>query len=411
MQYFKHSELTDKYRVSLKTVHNWIDAAKQGKASLKLYTAKNRTYIANTSENELLLKKLSERGKKYRNSLHHRVVEPKSDFYSIYNRRQILDIITNLSVHREIPRQYNYLENGATNWDNWTKRLAEEDSPNILKGTLELLRANMAAIDKLIEGGKRINIIDLGVGNAYPVKELLGHLIEMGLLHRYIAIDISPSMISLAERNIKEWYGDKVNFEGYVKDISYERFDDVLLDDMLGDEANETINLALLLGGTPINFRTFSDVLKPISGSMGANDLLVYTVKPDTEAARSYFDFNTSNLNKLSPSHQYILELLNVEESLYNVEMGFDAVQKMRYVRVRLKSAFTIKFDFGETERSVSFEKGDTILLLRVRHMTVLETISEFEKEGFALLQSSLTRDRQFFLSISGVEVKSSAND
>jgi uncharacterized SAM-dependent methyltransferase len=411
MRYFKHSELTELYHVSLKTVHNWIDAAKQGKVSLKLHQASNRTYIADTPENSLILKQLSEKGKKYRNTVHNKVIHPKSEFYEIYSRRQILDIITNVNVHGEIPRQYNYLKDGATNWDNWLNRLAKEEASNILKGTVELIRANMGAIERLLEGGKKVNVIDLGVGNAYPVKELLGHLIEMGVLHRYIAIDISPSMLAVAERNIKEWYGDKVQFEGYVRDISYEHFDDLLVDDMLDKEADSTINLVLLLGATPVNFRSFTDVFNAVRSSMGGNDLLMYTDKPDTETSRRYFDFNSlPGAGKLSPNHQYILDLMNIDESLYDVEMGFDPAQRMRYIRVRMKAAITIKFNFGDTERVVNLEKGDAILLLRVWHMTALELISAFEGTGFTLVQSSLTKDRQYFLSISAVETKQGQN-
>lgn len=407
MQYFKHSELTDTYHVSLKTVHNWIDAAKQGKVTLMLHKSNNRTYVADTPENALTLKQLSEKGKKYRNTLHHKIINPKPEFYDIYDRRQILDIITSLNVHGEIPRQYNYLKDGATNWDNWLKRLAKEEASNILKGTIELIRANIDTIDRLIDSGKKINVIDLGVGNAYPVKELLGHLIDRKVLHRYIAIDISPSMLSVAQQNIEEWYGDKVKFEGHVRDISYEHFDDLLVDDMLNKEADQTINLVLLLGATPVNFRSFGDVFKAVHSSMSGNDLLMYTDKPDTETSRRYFDFNSApGISKLSPNHQYILGLLNIDESFYDAEMGFDPVQRMRYIRVRLKTALTVNFSFGDMERRVYLEKGDTILLLRIWHMTALEIISEFEKSGFTLLQSSLTKDRQYFLSISGVEAK-----
>lgn len=407
MQYFKHSELTDTYHVSLKTVHNWIDAAKQGKVALMLHKSNNRTYVADTPENVLTLKQLSEKGKKYRNSLHHKVVHPKPEFYDIYSRRQILDIITNLNVHGEIPRQYNYLKDGAINWDNWLNRLATDTTPNLLKGTVELIRANMDTIDRLLDSGKKINVVDLGAGNAYPVKELLGHLIDHGVLHRYIAIDISPSMLAVAKRNVEDWYGDKGKFEGYIRDISHEHFDDLLVDDMLDKEADETINLVLLLGATALNFRSPSDVFNAVHSSMSGNDLLMYTDKPDTEVSRRYFDFNSApGASRLSPSHQYILDLIDIDGSLYDVEMGYDSVQRMRYIRVRLRTAITIQFSFGDMERSVDMEKGDTILLLRVWHMTALETISQFEKAGFTLLQSSLTRDRQYFLSISGVEAK-----
>jgi SAM-dependent methyltransferase len=413
MQYFKHSELVNRYHISLKTIHNWIDATKHNKLGLKLYEHRNRTYIANTTENIVLLEQLVEKGKKYRNSLHHKLVKPKAEFYDIYSPRQIIDIITNLEVFREIPRQYNYMKEGATNWDNWLERLSQEKTTNILKGTIEIIHFNLNAINRFIQDGKRINVIDLGVGNAFPVKELLGYLLEKGVIHRYIAVDISQSMLSIAERNVREWYGSKIRFEGHVKDISHERFDDLLTGDMLDDSADETINLVLLLGGTPINFRSYNDIFKVVYGSMGRNDLLIYTDKLDTEASRRYFDFSSHpsssiqlGMNKLSPNHRYILDMLNIDESLYEVEAGFDKRKCMRYVRVRLKKSITIEFSFDKNRRSVELDKGDVILLLRIWHLTALETIAEFEKTGLMLLHSSLTKDRQFFLSISGVEAK-----
>jgi len=406
--YFRHNELVERFRVSLKTVHNWIDAAKQGKLELQLHVHNGRTYIANTAKNNTILETQAEKGKKYRNTLHNRVVTPGASFYNLYNRRQILDIISNIEIHREIPRQYNYLDGGATNWDNWLKRLEKEDSPNILKGTLELIQTNLGALELLLEGYKRINIIDIGVGNARPVKELLEYLLKRNLLHRYVAIDISESMLQIAEQNIKNWFGDKITFEGHVRDITYERFDDLLVDDMLANKADETLNLVLFLGATLINFRSTSDVLRVVYGSMGPDDLLVYSDKPDTEAARHYFDFNPQpGLTELSPNHRFILDLMNIDKSLYDVEMGFNEETRMRYVRIRLKTTLTINFKFEDGEREVHLEKGDTILLLRVWHLTTLEILAEFEKIGFILLQSSLTRDRQFQLTISALESRS----
>jgi uncharacterized SAM-dependent methyltransferase len=409
MLYFKHLELVNQYHVSLKTVHNWIDSAKQGKVNLKLYTSGSRTYIANTSENALVLQQLAENGKKYRNSLHHKVIEPKPEFYDIYSRRQILDVITNLQVHGEIPLQYSYLQDGAKNWDELVQHWSNEDaasSLNNLNNTIKLLEINAPAIERLIEGKKRVNIIDLGVGNGYPVRGLLGRLMEMNVLHRYIGIDISPTMLSIAESNIKQWYGDKVRFEGHVRDFTYEQFDDLLVDDMLDNSADNTLNLVLLLGDTAGNFRSFDDTFKTVYRSMGTNDMLVYGFKPDTLMSRRYFNFDAqanSDKNKLALIDQYILRLLNIDESLYDAEMGFDPVQRMRYIRIRLKISVTLEFRFANAEREVNLDKGDTILLYRSWHLTAPELIERFEKIGLTLLQSSLTNDRRYFLSISGV--------
>ena len=86
--------------------------------------------------------------------------------------------------------------------------------------------------------------------------------------------------------------------------------------------------------------------------------------------------------------------------------MNFDQQKRVRFIQVRLKVGLTIKFKFENGEREVSLEKGETILLWRAWHQTALEIIAEFEKVGFTLLQSSLTKDRQFLLTISGVETK-----
>ncbi len=285
----------------------------------------------------------------------------------------------------------------------------EQKTANLLKSTIELIHANLGAIDLLLADSTKINLIDIGPGNALPVKGLLQHLLNTGKLHRYIAVDISESMLHIAERNIKAWFGDQVKFEGYVKDITYERFDDLIVDDMLNQGDEHVANLALLLGATPINFREPYDMLKVIYKSLGNDDLLIYTDKPDSEAERRSFGVNTEpgpGASALSSKYSFIFDLLNIDESLYEVEMGYNKEDRERYIRVRLKTALTIKFKFPEGQREVTLEKGESILLWRVWHQTALEIISEFEKRGFRLLQAGLTKDRQYFLSVSGVEIE-----
>lgn len=150
-------------------------------------------------------------------------------------------------------------------------------------------------------------------------------------------------------------------------------------------------------------------MLKVIYKSLGKDDLLIYTDKPDSEAERRSFDVNTEPgpvASALSSKYSFIFDLLNIDESLYEVEMGYNKENRERYIRVRLKTALTIKFKFPEGQREVTLEKGESILLWRVWHQTALEIISEFEKRGFRLLQAGLTKDRQYFLSVSGVEVE-----
>ena len=411
MIYFKHSEIARDYHVSLKTVHNWIDAARQGKLELKLHEEKGRVYIANTPENHLVLEGLADKGKKYRNSLHQKVVSPKLQFYETYNTRQVFEIITDLRIHREIPQQYSYFDGGAHNWVDWVEKMKNEKTSNTLRGTVELMKANMGALDQLMVGRDRVNIIDLGVGDAQPIRSLLGHLIEKGLLNRYIAIDLSQSMLDVAKDNVNKWFGDRAKFEGYVRDIRYERFDDLLLPEALGESYERIINVVLFLGGTRSNFRMPNDCLKIIQGSMGEQDLLIYTAKPDTEDSRRYFDFNPSeeSIAALPPLDRFVVEMIGIDQSLYQAEMGFNEQLRMRYIRLRLKHPIIIRFRHGGINRDVDLEKGETILVWRSWHWSTQEIISDFENAGLTLLQAGLTRDRQYLLTVSGVQ-KSSAS-
>jgi hypothetical protein len=174
---------------------------------------------------------------------------------------------------------------------------------------------------------------------------------------------------------------------------------------MLSGDADQTLNLMLFLGHTAANFRVFSDPFKTIYGSMDSKSLLICTDKPDTETSRNYFEFNpTPGSTALSPSHRFVPELLNLTEDLYNVEMGFDEKRSMRYVRIRMKVAITMRFQFDESTHDVNLEKDSAVLLLRVWHESALGIIDEAQKVGFKLLQSSLTKDRNYLLTIFGME-------
>ncbi|HSD56179.1 MAG TPA: L-histidine N(alpha)-methyltransferase, partial [Candidatus Saccharimonadales bacterium] len=293
MKYFKNTELAKIYNVSEKSVRNWIQAAEEKKLDLRLYEHNSKKYIANTARNTSIIEELVVRGKKYKNSRSYKMVKPLPKFYKLYSAKQVIDIISNLDIYRESPVQYTYFNSGATRWDDYTRHLLEEDESNALTNTVNLLSINQTYIDELVEDYEHVNIIDLGVGNALPVRALVDHFHKTRKLKRYIGIDISQELLGIAEQNIKEWFNGEVNFEGHIRDIVYDRFDDLLVSDSFGAEAGSTVNLVLFLGGTLANFREPSHALSTIHDSMGKNDLLFFTKKLDTQKSRRFFELAT----------------------------------------------------------------------------------------------------------------------
>jgi len=405
MLYFKHSELVKKFGVSLRTVHNWVEYAQQGRLPLSLHDEGGRLYVANTTDNIAILTDAVEKRKKYRNTNAVKTITPTPEFYEIYNEKQIYDIATNLEIHHEIPRQYNYLDQGASHWDKYAIRLAQEEGANVVNSTIKLLRIGQSYIDDLLSKYKRVNIIDIGVGNAYPTRELLEHLLEQKKMGRYIALDISPDILKIAQHNIEKWFGDKISFEGYECDINYDRFSDLLIQEYAKKDAKDTVNVVLLLGGTLANMRTPDGAYKVIHDSMGINDLLIYTKKLDTQTTRQYFDFNLNpGKTRLAEIHRLVVDLLNIDESYYDVELSYNSETKQRVECLHLKKSLIIRFKFKEGEREIELNKGSRILTWRAHQQSATTVHEQFEQNDFYLLNSMQTDDCEYILTVSKVK-------
>jgi uncharacterized SAM-dependent methyltransferase len=401
VKYFKNTELAKIYNVSEKSVRNWVQATQEGKLALELHTGKNRVYVANTTKNTALIEQLVKKGKKYKNTRGAKTITPKKIFYELYEPKQILDIISSFTIHHESPLQYTYVNGGAEDWDRYAHRLIDEQEPNILTRTTEFLELNAGAIDSQLNGHKKINVVDLGPGNGLPVRALLERLLKEGRLNRYIAIDISQDMLDILEQNIKRWFGGKIRYEGYTRDISYERFNDIL-DGELADES--TANLVLFLGGTLANFRAPDQILQTINNSLGLNDLLIYTGYLDTPKTRRYFDYYTSD-GKLPIQDGLIVNLLNIDESLYDVQLQFDEVERARSISIRPRVDLSIKVDLANGVRQLNLLKEESILIWRHRHYTGKDLIRLFDRNGLNFLHASKSPEQNYFLLISKIKV------
>jgi len=405
MLYFKKAELAETYHISEKTVTNWIREAKDGKLNLELREEQGRAWIANTTRNIELIEQLVERRKKFRNSRGLKAITPKPEFYELYNQQQIFDITSSLDIYHEVAPDYTYFNGGAEYWDKYAQRLASETVPNLLTSTIKQLKTNQGYIDDLISKYKRVNIVDIGPGNALPVKELLQHLLDQGNLGRYIALDISPSILKVAERNIRSWFGSRVAFEGHEIDIKYDRFAHLLTEDALGENANNVVNVVLSFGAGFCNLHSPDDAFKTVRSSMNRQDLFIHNLKLDSKTSRQYFDLGLRTKSASFDVHERMMvDLLNIDESLYDVEMGYDDQERQRYIRIKLKVALAITFSLEKGDRVIEFNKNDTILVWRYWHQSAQEVIAQLAHNNFDVLQTSQTEDKDYLLTVSRVK-------
>lgn len=401
MKYYKNTELAELYHVSEKAVRNWIESVASGKLDLELFTINGRQYIANTTKNLQVIEGLVEKRKKFKNSRGHKVISPKPEFYKLFNPKEVAEIISNIDVHNEIPLQYSYFNGGAEVWKQYVQKLIKENVPNTTQSTMQLLNTNKLYLDDITKHYDSVNIIDIGVGDCTPVKGLISDLLEKELLARYMAIDLSTEMLNIAKGNIKKWFNDKVQFEAHKRDINYDLFKDLIVEESYAPNSRQ-LNIVLFLGGTLSNMRQPDLVLQVINNSMGRDDILLYSLKIDSEMSRRYFH---DTYGELGERHKLVLDLLNIEPSMYEVEQFYDDVQRARFKRIKLKLDLTLKFTFGKGEKVLHLPKDKTILVWRAAHKNAVEVIEQFDRNGFDLLHASRTEDKSFLLMISKIKV------
>lgn len=399
MKFFKNSELISLYNVSDKAVRNWIESARQGKIDLELFEDSGKYHVADTLQNSVILESLVDQGRKYRNKRSHRKLKPKPTFYETYNRCQILDLVNQLDIHRELPIKYKYFGGGAEYWDEYLNKLYNAGIGNLLTNTIEALSLSLEYLGSLTKNYKNINIVNICVGNSLATEEITRHFLGNSKLRRFITIDLSQSMLDLSEKNIKRWLSKDIKVEKYVRDLDYDNFSDILTQDSFDDDASDTTNIILFLAGPIVNFREPLQVLKVIRESMSKEDILITTLKRDTIQARRFFDFNIqSDKNLLNYHSRHLLELLNIEESFYEVEQSFDESKMLRSVHIQLKLDLSIGFDVENYSKIINLKKGQKIQLFRSWHHSDKNIVDRFDSADFKLLQITKSLDDQLIL-------------
>lgn len=402
MQYYKNTELAKLYNVSEKSIRNWIEATQEGKLELTLVEESGHAFIANITKNITIINDLVDKGKKFRNSRGFKVIKPSREFFEMYDAAQVYDMISGIDTYKEIPHKYSYFDGGAEHWDKYTHKLVAESEPNLLTNSIDLLHLSMPYLDQLIADFDNINIIDVGVGNGLPVRNLVSHLIDQNKLGRYIALDVSQDMLEIAKHNFALWFGDKVQFEGYVCDFSHHRFRDLYLPEIFAEDEKTTLNLHLFLGGTIANLRKPERTLTTIHDSMSKDDILISTMKLDTPATRRYFDFSAgSDAPALDLQEKNILNLLNIDESFYTVEQRFDEKLFERRIQVRFNVALCIEFKIGDRTKTLEINKDDAILLWRSKHRNLLQMLQLFDENDFDTMQTIRSKNLECLLIVS----------
>lgn len=390
MKYFRNTDVAKKFNISQKTVGNWVEAARLKKLNLQLTKVEDKYHIINNSHNLNLLDNLAQKGKKYKNKKFVQTIEPKPEFYNIFTENEILDIIFNLEVYKELPFEYSYFGEGAEYWDKYVNKRYTQPGYNNLKDTMELLGVNTTYISNITKDSSAINIIDLGPGNGQPGSKLIQHFYQNKTLNKYIGADLSPNMLKILEKNLKSIFNNDIHIEKYIKNLHKDTLIDLTYFIPVKEGLDNLTNLLLFLGGTVKNFRNINKAFALIHESMNKNDILVCDGKLDSINSRNHFDFGVNDNNpSLDEQDQYLLQLLNLADDFYETKFFYDEKYNSRYIKIKFTVDIDINFKIKDIERIVSFDVNDELIVWRAIHQTYDDIINTFKRNHFDILQTT----------------------
>lgn len=399
MKHLKNSDVARMYGVSDKTIRNWIEATQQKRLSIDLCESKNKVFIADTVRNHALLDEIVNQGKKFRNGRAHQHLKPTKKFYELFSSKQIIDIANDLDKNCMLSMKYKYFGEGAAYWNNYLEELHATGKNNLITNTIECLDLDLNYLDGQTRSYSHINIINLCVGNSITLKGIVSHFRETKKLKKVITIDLSQDMLDISEKNIIPWVNEEITVEKHIKDLSCERFDEILNIDSFGDDGQETINLVFLVAGPIVNFHDPQDVLKIIHDSIGKNDLLITSLKRDTPETRSFFNFNLKNdKSLLNPHDNLLFKLLNIDSSFYELRQVFSKAEKIRYLEALTNRDLSIEFETGKFKKIVTIEKGQALPIWWSWHHTDKDILNRFELAGFGVERMIKSRDSQMIM-------------
>ncbi len=305
----------------------------------------------------------------------------------MFTKRQEAELITSIQGRGEVPLKFNYLEEGAKSW----VAIAKKRSTGGINSTeADLLTKRVQDFLKSFENKDKMNVIDIGCGDGTPCFPILDELKKQNIKFRYVPLDISSEMLTIAEKKIKERYPN-CEIKKVVLDFELGNFSEITYD--LKSEGYS--NLLCFLGSTVGNFSDRNRVLTNMRDSMGSDDFLIVGVEMT----------NFSKINKIIPHYTDKL----VESLVYTVplkigirknETSYEVIWNDKESQIEMWMVLKNNQKVKIGKEHFSLEKDERILLARSIKFNEWSFTKLMSDVGFRTEVLTTTKDRGYVLSM-----------
>ena len=310
--------------------------------------------------------------------------QPSAEFYSIFSDTEILDIIQTLATRREISLKYSYKGQGATIWDKFYLNYLRPRWYRPANREIDLLRANFEVITRKIKAVNTVNLIDVGAGNSYPVKDFIRRLNRLGRINRYIALDISEDLLKVSQQNIKKWFPN-IEFIGDTIDIENNSLSQTLSNHQINLKTDDTAQIILHLGVTMGNHYNRTEVLKNFRDSMGKHDVLVFT---NEIGSNSQWDGTVRGGLKYHADQVYawVKTAMGIQAEDCELVRKYEHKTDSIVATIKFRQNYRINFRLMGGDRSIEMAEGEEITIWRQHKFEISELVQEIEQAGLRLV-------------------------
>ena len=368
MNTLSNATVAKKFNVSRATITRWLEQATNQKNNLQFTEENGKFLLLDNIHNDAEFKRLVEDGKKYTKQSLRKITNLDPNFQNIFSEEEVIEIMNDLKFKKQFKTKYSYKI--PTFWDRY---YLEFESP-LKVSTSEMMSQILVDIMYLLQSPEHINVIDIGPGNGFPVKNLLTELDHLGLLNRYVAVDISEEMNTVATNNLSKWLPE-LDIKSYVRDIESAKFGKIFLENK--SLSSNCSNLILHLGNTICNQDDRVQVFKNLKSGMVDNDLLIFTFTLDK-------DINRSQLNYIKASsgdamQDWPLELFGIDIDKCTLETVFDSEKNCKSKSLILDKDYLVEFDLFGKKELLELSRNEKINIWRHYLISIEDLIEELE--------------------------------
>ncbi len=318
-----------------------------------------------------------------------RTAKPSSEFYSVFSQEEVLEIIHALELRREIPLKYSYKGGGAKIWDDFYIKYIVPTWYRTSNVEITLLKDNFQYINRITQNCK-INIIDVGAGNSYPVKEFIRKLIKLGRLNKYVALDISKELLNRSQTNIKKWFSS-LEFISDTIDIENSCIPKNLLSNKDNIQTTNTANIILHLGVTIGNHYNRQGAFKNFRDSMNKNDLLVFT---NEIGSNSQWDGNARGGCNYHAQQifEWIKNTIGISPEDCELIRKYDSQTDSVVANIKFSHNYTLNFNVVGVDKTIQIFEGEEITIWRHHKFEIPQLLQELEQAELQLVHYSTNK-------------------